>query len=57
MIPVEWRNVRKGVRLVRRAGGSAFLTDYGYRNATVKFPNGEMRTLTHEQLFRLYRPV
>ena len=57
MIPPEWRNVRKGVRLVRRTGGAAFLTDYGYRNATVKFPNGTLKEMTHDQLFKHYRPI
>jgi hypothetical protein len=54
--PKEWRGVSIGAKLTRVLGGTCFLHSYGFTTATVRFPNGSLVTMTHNELYKRYKP-
>jgi hypothetical protein len=56
-IPKEWRGVRIGTVLIRLRGGKAILSSFTATKATVTFRGNFNVTMTHEELYRRYRPA
>ena len=57
MNPKLWRGVKVGTKLARLGGGNCFLAAFGSTTATVRFPNGTLKEMTHQQLYKHYKPV
>ena len=57
MTPKEWRGVSIGAKLTRVLGGTCFLHSYGFTKATVRFPNGSLVAMTHDELYKRYKPA
>lgn len=55
--PREWRNIRKGHKLLRLEGGEAFLVGFTRSTATVQFPNRKKHTVCYDTLYRHYKPA
>ena len=47
--------MKKGDKVVRLAGGTAFISDVSTRTVTVKFPNGKLHGMSHADFKKNYK--